>query len=103
MNFKVSTSETWFPELERVLNSEEEYFFPENTGASGTPRRPWVNTARLGWRILYHTGFAGRQACQRPQEDPEVSALRCADLHRFLLSLPFPARTWDTMDTETIE
>lgn len=103
MNFKVSTSETWFPELERVLNSEkDEYFFPENTGASGTPRWPWVNTARLGRRILYHTGFAGLQACQRPQ-DPEVPALRCAGLYRFLLSLPFPARTWDTMDTETIE
>lgn len=60
MNFKVSTSETWFPELERVLNSEkDEYFFPENTGASGAPREPWINTARLGWRILYQTGFAG--------------------------------------------
>lgn len=104
MNFKVSMSETWFPELERVLNSEKvEYFFPENTGASGTPWWSWVNTARLGWRILYHTGFVGCQACQRSQEDPEVSALRYADLYRFLFLLPFPARIWDTMDTETIE
>lgn len=35
-NFKVSTSEAWFPELERVLNSgKDEYFSPENTGGSG--------------------------------------------------------------------
>lgn len=38
MNFKVSTNEAWFPELERVLNSgKDEYFFPENTRAFGAP------------------------------------------------------------------
>lgn len=38
MNFKVSTTEAWFPELERVLNSgKEEYFSPENTRAFGAP------------------------------------------------------------------
>lgn len=41
VNLKVSTSETWFPELERVLSSEkEEHFFPEDTGAPGALGSP---------------------------------------------------------------
>lgn len=48
MNFKVGTSETWFPELERVLNSEKEgYYFPENTGASGGRGVPHSGSPRL--------------------------------------------------------
>lgn len=43
INFKVSTSEAWFPELERVLNSaKDEYFFPRERWSL------WGPTAALG-------------------------------------------------------
>lgn len=39
MNFKVSTNEAWFPELERVLNSgKDEYFFPREHEGLWGPR-----------------------------------------------------------------
>ena len=77
--------------------------FPREMRAFGTPLSRWVNTAWLGWRILYHLGFAGP-----PGPPVTVGGPRglCTSLYWpycFLLSLRFPARTWDTMDTETIE
>lgn len=79
--------------------------FPQRTrGGSGAPLSHWVNTAWLGWRILYHLGFAG------PPGLPATTGGPCRGLctslywpYCFLLSLPFSTRTWDTMDTETIE
>lgn len=47
-------SVAWFPELERVLSSE-------NTGACELPQLPWINTAWPVSRILHHNdGQAGR-------------------------------------------
>lgn len=53
INFKVSTSEAWFPELEKVLNSgKEESFFSQRTREPLGPHCCTGNTARLGWRLL---------------------------------------------------
>lgn len=95
VNLKVSTSETWFPELERVLSSEKEEYFFQRSPEPPAPGRPELTLhGRMENPVPHWLCRAGCRACQRPQEDPEVC---------FLLSLPFPARTWATMDTETLE
>lgn len=96
-------SVAWFPELERVLSSE-------NTGACELPWLPWVNTA---WPVSIILHRNDGQAWQSPL--PQIclairpargwglggpSRPHYADLASLLFSSSLP-RHGDSMDTET--
>lgn len=102
--FSGQQSGAWFPELERVLSSE-------NTGVCELPWLPWFNTAWPVSRILH---LNGGQAWQTPTPTPRIclairpargqglggpSGPHYADL--VSLSSSFLPRHGDSMDTET--
>lgn len=85
--------------------------FPENTGACGVPLLHWINAARLGSRILNHTGWQelpapGIYLAIRPASNSGKRTQRSVSLcwpYHIVSHSPSPPGHGDTMDTETGE